>query len=227
MKKLLLVLIIPFLSVGQNIKNVSELDFKKSKNIVSVKEKKFLPSFISLYSYDLEKETPLLSIKTKQENMFTIMENKSDCTDNFTLIELANFFDLDYWLLLKSNLDGGSQSILINKINGTDCYLGYSGYMKENIMNDLIFFSNNYFIISYNNGCDEMYGCDIGFGLFKIEDKRIKNIYSTNKWFSSSIKWISNNEIKIVATSLELVYDEDSDTETEKKTNKYLHISEF
>ena len=99
-----------------------------------------MPSFISLYSYDLEKETPLLSIKTKQENMFTIMENKSDCTDNFTLIELANFFDLDYWLLLKSNLDGGSQSILINKINGTDCYLGYSGYMKENIMNDLIFF---------------------------------------------------------------------------------------
>ena len=226
MKKYLLLLFIPFLIVGQNIKNVSELDFKKSKNIVSVKEKKFLPSFISLYSYELEKETPLLSIKTKQENMFTIIENKSDCTDNFTLIEVANFFDLDYWLLLKSNLDGGSQSILINKINGSDCYLGYSGYMKENIMNDLIFFSNNYFIISYNNGCDEMNGCDIGFGLFKIEDKKIKNIYSTNKWFSNSIKWISNNEIKLMATSLELVYDEDTDTETEKKTNKYLQISE-
>ena len=226
MKKFILLLIVPFLSFGQNIKNVSELDFKKSKNIVSVKEKKFLPSFISLYSYELEKETPLLSIKTKQENMFTIIENKSDCTDNFTLIEVANFFDLDYWLLLKSNLDGGSQSILINKINGSDCYLGYSGYMKENIMNDMIFFSNNYFIISYNNGCDEMNGCDIGFGLFKIEDKKIKNIYSTNKWFSNSIKWISNNEIKLMATSLELVYDEDSDTETEKRTNKYLQISE-
>ena len=62
-----------------------------------------------------------------------------------------------------------------------------------------------------------MNGCDIGFGLFKIEDEKITNIYSTNKWFSNSIKWISNNEIKLMATSLELVYDEESGTETEKK----------
>ena len=149
--------------------------------------------------------------------MFTIIENKNNCTDNFTLTEIANFYDLDYWLLLKSNLDGSSQSTLINKINGSDCYLGYSGFMKENIMNDMLFFSNNYFIISYDNGCDEMNDCDIGFGLFKIEDEKITNIYSTNKWFSNSIKWISNNEIKLMATSLELVYDEESGTETEKK----------
>ena len=225
MNKFLILIIIPSFIVGQNIKNINELDFKKSKNIVSVKKKSFLPSFISLYSYDLEKEIPLLSIKTKKENMFTIIENKNNCTDNFTLTEIANFYDLDYWLLLKSNLDGSSQSTLINKINGSDCYLGYSGYMKENIMNDMIFFSNNYFIISYDNGCDEMNGCDIGFGLFKIEDEKITNIYSTNKWFSNSIKWISNNEIKLMATSLELVYDEESGTETEKKKNKYLYIS--
>ena len=56
MNKFLILIIIPSFIVGQNIKNINELDFKKIKNIVSVKEKSFLPSFISLYSYDLEKK---------------------------------------------------------------------------------------------------------------------------------------------------------------------------
>ena len=217
MKKLLLILLcLPMMGFGQKyivetIK-INESEFVNCKNNYLEINKSQTNSFINFYQYSLSDNHPLLYISS-ESNKENILVNNIDCTDeSFRYLKIGNFFDLDYWLLANYSLDGKQSIMLVNKSDNREIYLG--SYFLDNIVNNIIFYSNNYFIINYNNGCGAMDGCDYGFSVFKIEDGGLVKVYSTNKFWANDIKWLNNNTLLV--ESMILLYDWENDEEIGK-----------
>ena len=197
---------------------INESEFVNCENSYLEINKSQTNSFINIYQYGLS-DRPLLYISS-ESNVDAILVDNLDCTDDsFDSWKIGDFFDLDYWLVANMYIDGAASCDLVNKSNNREFQLG--SYYLDNLANDIIFYSNNYFVINYNNECGAMDGCDYGFSLFKIEDDGIVKVYSTNDFWANDIKWLNNNTLLV--ESMIILYDWENDYEIERK-NDFLRL---
>jgi hypothetical protein len=173
-------------------------------------------SFINFYTYGDHNNggSPVLFIESKESDVTNVLIDGIGCDGglNFNSLKIGSFFDFNFWLIFFYNMDGGVSISLVNKSNNTESSLGY--YSSGNILKDIVFYSNNYFIINYNNGCGAMNGCDHGFSLFKIDNDKIIEVFSTPEFFASNIKWQGDN-ILFIETKAIVSWDSWDDSEGE------------
>jgi len=198
---------------------INESEFVNCENNYLEINKSQTNSFINIYQYGLS-DRPLLYISS-ESNVDAILVDNLDCTDeSFDYWKIGDFFDLDYWLVANMQICGAASCDLVNKSNNREFQLG--SYYLDNLANDIIFYSNNYFVINYNNECGAMDGCDYGFSLFKIEDDGIVKVYSTNDFWANDIKWLNHNTLLV--ESMIILYDWENDYEIERKNDFFRLI---
>jgi hypothetical protein len=222
MKKLLLLLLcVPLIGFAQNndvkMLSISESEFINCQNkYLDIKKSGI--SFINFYQYDCYENggLPVLYIDAKESDVKKVLIGDIGCDGalDFNYIKIGSFFDFNFWVILEYSLDGEPSINLVNKSDNSQFYLG--SYYLYNLLNDIVFYSNNYFIINYNNGCGAMDGCDHRFSLFKIENNKIIKVFSTHEFFSGNIKW-QDDKILFIETKSIISYEEDSDKLTFEK----------
>jgi len=221
MKKLLLLLFIPLIGFAQNddvkMSSISDSEFINCQNkYLDIKKSGI--SFINFYTYGGHDNggLPVLFIDSKESDVTKVLIDDIgyDGDLDFNYIKIGSFFDFNFWLISDYFLDGKPSIRLVNKSDNTEISLG--SYYLYNILNDIVFYSNNYFIINYNNSCGAMDGCDHGFSLFKIENDKIIEVFSTNEFFAGNIKW-QDDKILFIETKSIISWDEDTDELTFEK----------